>query len=275
MLLLSYTTLAQADACAEACADLGYCVEIEGVCQASSDAHCQAARVCREHEHCFFIDAQPYAPGRCGPQDERDALEASKQREADSQAAGLLGLLAGSAAPSASTGIQQGWRDEPALMRLEPPAGTSHIDPHRPHRVLDPAQLICPMATQRETEREPGEYTRTSCVLPNGRKKGPELVVRLGSGRRMYTEYELDQEHGEHLITEADGRVMVRGHYELGLKAGLWESWYVGGGRASSGSYLAGDKIGIWKEWSLEGVERRCDYRDPAVPDSQCVNTQD
>ncbi len=263
--------LAQDDPCADPCAEHGHCVQLEGVCQTTTDAHCQASQACREYGHCFFIDTLPYSPGRCGSVEERDALEATRKPAADAAAAGLLGLLAPPREGS-SVALRQGWRDEPGLMAAREHDVQTSVDPERPHRAFDPAEIACPMESRRQTERVAGEYSRTWCALPDGRKKGPELVVYVGGGQRMYTEYLLDQAHGEHLITEADGRVMVRGRHELGLEAGLWESWYVGGGRASSGAYRAGKKIGIWSEWSREGVEVRCDFRDPAVPDVQCVD---
>jgi hypothetical protein len=274
VLLLSLVASAQDDPCAERCADLGFCVQLDGVCQATSDAHCQAARVCQAHGHCFFIDARPYAPGRCGDQEERDGLQAAREAESSAAAAGLLGLLA-PPRDGFSAVLQQGWRNEPGLMVAEDSVVVAPAVTGRPFRRFDPADITCPMDTQRMTDRVAGEYTRTWCALPDGRKKGPELVVYAGQGLRMYTEYSLDQEHGEHVITEADGRVMVRGRYELGLEDGLWESWYVGGGRASRGEYHAGKKTGIWSEWSREGEESRCDFRDPAVPDVQCVAPQD
>jgi len=156
-------------------------------------------------------------------------------------------------------------------------AGAVHDanDASRPHHRLEASAITCPPDTQRLTERDAGSYTKTWCALPDGRKKGPELLVYAGQGQRMYTEYQLDQEHGEHVITEADHRVMVRGRFELGREEGLWESWYVGGGRASRGEYHAGKKVGIWTEWLRDGSEKRCDYRDPAVPDVQCVELAD
>ncbi len=157
--------------------------------------------------------------------------------------------------------------------QLELPAVLPSAD--RPFHPLDPADIRCPIDTQRKTDKAPGEYSLTFCALPDGRKKGPELLVYSGQGQRMYTEYLLDQEHGEHVITEADGRVMVRGRYELGRKAGLWETWYVGGGRASKGIYRADKKIDIWEEWSQDGTPKRCDYRDPAVPNMQCIEPVD
>lgn len=280
MLLLSLilsvlpSAWAQADACAEPCAEYGYCVELEGVCQATTDAHCQAAQVCREHGACFFIDALPHSAGRCGDQAERDALEATRKPDADAAAAGLLGLLA-QPQEGFSAALQQGWRDEPALMVAQDHLVGSPIGPDRPHRQLDPADITCPMDTQRKIDKSADQHTLIWCALPDGRKKGPELLVYAGQGQRMYTEYLLDQEHGEHVITEADGRVMVQGRYELGREEGLWESWYIGGDRASRGVYRAGKKTGIWTEWSREGEQARCDYRDPTVPDMQCVAPKD
>jgi hypothetical protein len=273
LLFVLGSSWAQADPCAEGCADLGFCVERDGVCQPTTDAHCQAARVCREHGECYFVDAAPYAPGRCGDREERDALEASKEAEADHAAAGLLGLLA-QPEPSLDTTLSSGWSDEPGLgMSLGLTPGT--VDPERPVRQLDAADIQCAVDCQRHSEREPGEYSRTWCATPDGRRKGPELVVYVRGGRRMVTEYRLDQAHGEHVITEADGRVMVQGAYEGGRKHGEWRSWYVGGGPASRGRYEADRKVGVWSEWTLDGLELRCDHRDPAVPDGQCVPPQE
>ena len=167
--------------------------------------------------------------------------------------------------------LKPGWQSTPVTSdeALAPAADG------RPHRQLDPASLECPPGTQRHSDRQPGEYTITWCATPDGRKKGPELLVHSVHGRRMYTEFLLDQAHGEHVITEADGRVMVRGRYEVGRKVGLWESWYIGGDQASRGTYTADDKTGIWTEWSHDGTEKRCDYRDPETPDEQCVAPED
>jgi hypothetical protein len=269
--ILALGAVASEDPCVERCADQGDCVAIEGRCQAAMDAHCEAARVCREHGHCFFVDAAPHAPGRCGDREERDAVEASKPPP---PAPGTLAALLAPPSASSLAGLMaEGWRDEPGLGRtpaLEPVLGAS-----RPVRTLDPAAIQCPIDTQRLSDRQPGEYTLIWCALPDGRKKGPELLVRSGGGQRMYTEFSLDQEHGEHLITEADGRVILRGGYRLGREDGLWERWHANGVLAQRGSYEAGRKVGIWTEWSPEGVEKRCDHRDPSVPDSQCVAPAD
>ena len=161
------------------------------------------------------------------------------------------------------------------LTLLSPPASGDGVDTVRPFRRLDPSCIQCPTDTARRHEKDDDGDTRIWCALPDGRKKGPELVTYVGRGQRMYTEYRLDQAHGEHVITEADGRVMVRGQYEMGRKSGSWESWYVGGGRASQGEYQAGKKVGIWTVWQRSGSEKLCDYRDPAVPDMQCVAPKD
>ena len=206
--------------------------------------------------------------------------DGADEAASDAAAAELLGLLA-QPQEDLDAGLQQGWNDEPGRFAYDPAAVTSlePVEPAfpsgRPHRRLDPDEITCPPDALRQTERASGEHTLTWCALPDGRKKGPELLVYAGGGQRMYTEYLLDQEHGEHVITEADGRVMVLGRFELGREEGEWQSWYIGGDRASRGEYHAGKKIGIWSEWSRDGEESRCDYRDPAVPDIQCVAPKD
>jgi hypothetical protein len=215
-------------------------------------------------------DTTPAEPAASGEVRDEDAEKERVQ-------SALLELLATPPSSGAFTG--EGWQDVGGLMMatdLEPrPPERDPASVDQPYHHLDPADIQCPIDTQRKTDKAPGEYSLTFCALPDGRKKGPELLVYSGQGQRMYTEYLLDQEHGEHVITEADGRVMVRGRYELGRKAGLWETWYVGGGRASKGIYRADKKIDIWEEWSQDGTPKRCDYRDPAVPNMQCIEPVD
>jgi hypothetical protein len=288
----------QACADSEPCRDHGQCHQQGDACVAQSDADCQASEFCGSYGACFEHEGRCSATstscassqaclerGRCERDGELCAtpseLAESQAREAElmAQAQSLLGLV--TAPPESSFdfstelgdafygGIGGVVMDDDVGMFDARPA------PTRPHRNLDPDDITCPMDTQRQTEKVPEQHTLTWCALPDGRKKGPELLVYAGGGQRMYTEYLLDQEHGEHVITEADGRVMVLGRFELGREEGSWQSWYIGGDRASRGEYHAGKKIGIWTEWSRDGEESRCDYRDPAVPDLQCVAPKD
>ena len=253
---------------AEICGSSGACFESEGRCVATADS-CPSSRACLERGRCV-LDGE-----LCATPEERAS---SVEREAGMQAevGGLLGMrvLPKAGGLDLSAAFFGGPGAEAAGLAA---AGAVHdaSDASRPHRRLEASAITCPPDTQRQTERDAGSYTKTWCALPDGRKKGPELLVYAGQGQRMYTEYQLDQEHGEHVITEADHRVMVRGRFELGREEGLWESWYVGGGRASRGEYHAGKKVGIWTEWLRDGSEKRCDYRDPAVPDVQCVELAD
>ncbi len=294
----------QACADSDPCREDGRCHQQGEACVAVSDADCHQADVCQSYGACFEHEGRCSATdtscatsqaclerGRCERDGEYCAtpeeLAESKAREEELQLAaqGLLGLLA--APPEggydslsdvfagAEADVFDALYGDGGGLAVAGGADGAGVyatrTSTRPHRRLEPSDISCPPDTRRQTENDPGQHTLTWCALPDGRKKGPELLVYAGQGQRMYTEYLLDLEHGEHVITEADGRVMVLGRYELGREEGEWQSWYIGGDRASRGSYNAGKKVGIWTEWSRDGDEKRCDYRDPAVPDIQCI----
>jgi len=297
-------------ACAEndLCREDGRCHEQGDACVALGDADCQQADSCRSHGACFEVDGRCSATatscvssqacmerGRCERAGEWCATPAeiaeSKAREAELDAAaqsliasvvvpaeGLAGFHdvyfgGGSLAGGVGGGLPSG------VTSLDEAYAAGGLDTRhtnsRPHRRLEPSTIACPPEARRFVETSSERDQLVWCALPDGRKKGPELRVYAGGGQRVYTEYLLDQEHGEHVITEADGRVMVLGRFELGREEGEWQSWYIGGDRASRGRYHAGKKQGIWAEWTRDGEESQCDYRDPAVPDVQCVAPRD
>ncbi len=261
---------------------------------AQDDASCQQAGVCDSHGACFARDGRCVATvascptsraclerGRCLFHGDRCLTSVEFNAAAQSLIASLgvseedsvvHDVFADEHLPPVeveSAGVAS-LVDVPASEGLE-----LHRVGTRPHRQLDPAAVSCPPDARRLTETSPERDQLVWCALPDGRKKGPELLIYAGGGQRVYTEYLLDQEHGEHVITEGDGRVMVLGRFELGREQGEWQSWYIGGDRASRGEYHAGKKQGIWTEWSRDGDETLCDYRDPAVPDVQCVAPKD
>jgi len=273
------------------CAVDGLCTLLDGACVALGEADCQGAEICSSHGACFEVDGRCSATatscagsqacmerGRCAREGEWCATPAeiaeSKARQAELDAASQ-GLIASVVVPVEGLA---GFHDLVFTGDSLPSGAGGGVPtgaPSHPHRRLEPSTIGCPPDTRRFVDTSSERDQRVWCALPDGRKKGPELLVYAGGGQRVYTEYLLDQEHGEHVITEADGRVMVLGRFDLGREEGEWQSWYIGGDRASRGEYHAGKKQGIWTEWTRDGEESLCDYRDPAVPDVQCVAPRD
>ncbi|MEJ7604562.1 MAG: hypothetical protein WKG01_42310 [Kofleriaceae bacterium] len=94
----------------------------------------------------------------------------------------------------------------------------------------------------------PGEPTKLACGTGTLATPAPALDPTWSCTRPDGTR------HGPFVTLFPDGTIAIRGAYDQGLLAGLWERHHHAGGIAERGAYAGGHKTGRWQQMSASGA---------------------